>query len=223
MIRLHHLNNSRSQRIIWALKELNLDFEIVSYDRDPITYQAPESLKEIHPLGKAPVLEDEGLVIAESAVIIDYLVSQYAPHLKPNGDYKAQLGYHYWMHYAEASLMPFMVMRLVFEKIKTSPMPFFAKPIAKKIANQASRSFVSPNIATHMRYLETHLSDREWFCGEEISGADFQMIFPLEAAIARNLVDNKEFPNIANYVKRVHKRPAYRAALELAGDYDYAN
>lgn len=222
MIRLHHLNNSRSQRIIWALKELNLDFEIKSYDRDPITYQAPASLKEIHPLGKAPVLEDDGQVIAESAVIIDYLVSQYAPHLKPSGEYKEQLNYHYWMHYAEASLMPYMVMKLVFEKIKTSPMPFFAKPIAKKIVNKASTSFIAPNIATHMKYIENHLSDREWFCGKEMSGADFQMIFPLEAAVARKVVSNEQFPNIVKYVKQVHERPAYQAALKASGDYDYA-
>ena len=222
MITLHHLNNSRSQRIIWLLEELNLDFEIRSYERDLMTYQAPESLKKIHPLGKAPVLEDAGQVIAESAVIIDYLINQYALHLKPSGEYKEQLSYQYWMHYAEASLMPFMVMKLVFEKIKTSPMPFFAKPIAKIIVNKANMSFIAPNIATHMQYIEKHLSEREWFCGNEISGADFQMIFPLEAAVARNLVNNEEYPNIVRYVRQVHSRPAYQAALDVSGDYDYA-
>lgn len=222
MIKLHHLNNSRSQRVIWALEELGLDFEIESYQRDPTTYLAPEKLKEVHPLGKAPILEDGENKIAESAVIIDYLVNQYAPNLKPEINTEEYLNYQYWMHYAEGSLMPYLVMKLVFDKVKTSPMPFFARPIAKKIAEKATSNFIRPNLVTHLSYINHYLNGRSWFCGDALSGVDFQMIFPLEAACARGLATPETHPNISNYVASIHARPAYQAAIDAAGDYDYA-
>lgn len=223
MITLHHLENSRSQRILWLLEELGVEYEIKRYERDPKTNLAPDSLKAVHPLGKSPLITDGGKVIAESAVIISYLIRTYGKELDltPQPGSKAEDQAEYWLHFAEGSLMPYLVMTLVFNKIKTSPMPFFVRPIAKAIANQVLQSFVTPNVESTMTFINDHLSRHTWFAGDNMSAADFQMIFPLEAAMNRSEAA-KSMPAIAKYVERVHATETYKAALKKGGPYDYA-
>jgi len=226
MITLHHLNNSRSQRILWLMEELGLEYQIQFYERDPVTIFAPKSLEKVHPLGKSPVIVDSDNAeladtpIAESGAIIEYLVEQYGAQLKPSMA-QAIIQYRYWMHYAEGSLMPPLLMNLVFNKMKTAPMPFFIKPIARMLADKVVSSFVGPNIKRHLRFIDAHLAQQPWMCGETFSAADIQMSFPLEASVARGLI-NETYPNILDYVKRFQQRPAYQAALKAGGEYDYA-
>jgi len=220
MITLHHLNNSRSQRILWLLEELKTPYEITFYERDKITILAPKELKKIHALGKSPVITDGDVTVAESGAIIEYLVQTYGNDLYPQPGSAQHRDYTYWMHYAEGSLMPQMLIKLIFDKVKDSPMPFFVKPIARMIANKVLDSYAGPNIKTNLTFIENHLSQQEWFCGDKLTGADIQMSFPLEAMIAREGGD--QYPNIAAYVRKFQARPAYQKALEAGGEYDYA-
>ncbi|MEC9256703.1 MAG: glutathione S-transferase, partial [Pseudomonadota bacterium] len=188
MITLHHLENSRSQRILWLLEELGVDYEIKLYKRDPKTNLAPDELKAIHPLGKSPLITDGGKVVADSAVIVNYLIRNYDKdnRFSSTQDSDAAQQTEYWLHFAEGSLMPYLVMSLVFTKVKTAPMPFFVRPVAKGIADQVMKSFISPNVENSLRFIEDHLSKNVWFSGDDMSAADFQMIFPLEAAMTRS-------------------------------------
>ncbi len=220
MITLHHLNNSRSQRILWLLEELKIPYEIKFYERDKITILAPKELKKIHALGKSPVITDGDVTVAESGAIIEYLVQTYGKGLYPQPGGSEHRDYTYWMHYAEGSLMPQMLIKLIFDKVKNSPMPFFVKPIARMIANKVLDSYAGPNIKTNLTFIENHLSQQEWFCGNNLTGADIQMSFPLEAMIAREGGD--QYPNIAAFVRKFQARPAYQKALEAGGEYDYA-
>lgn len=222
MITVHHLNNSRSQRILWMLEELEVPYEIQRYERDAKTMLAPASLKKVHPLGKSPVITDGDLVVAESGAIIEYLAHTYGKDtLLPAAGGQGWLDHTYWMHYAEGSLMPQLVMRLVFEKVRTSPMPFFAKPIAKAIADKTHQTFLGPMIDTHLDFVEAHLAKNTWFLGGQLSAADIQMSFPLEASVARGIIGSNR-PNITAWVERAHARPAYQRALEKGGEYDFA-
>lgn len=223
MITLHHLENSRSQRILWLLEELGVDYEIKLYKRDPKTNLAPDELKAIHPLGKSPLITDGGKVIAESAVIVNYLIRNYDKdgRFTTAPDSEAAQQNEYWLHFAEGSLMPYLVMSLVFTKVKTAPMPFFVRPVAKGIADQVMKSFISPNVENSLRFIEDHLSKNMWFAGENMSASDFQMIFPLEAAMTRSGIASK-LPAINAWVKKVHALPAYQNALKKGGPYDYA-
>ncbi len=218
MIILHHLNNSRSQRILWLLEELELVYEIKRYERDPVTQLAPDSLKKIHPLGKSPVLTDGEQVIAESGAIVEYLVGQYGTHWRPESAADQQ-AYTYWLHYAEGSLMPFLLMKLVFDKVRDSPVPFFIKPIMKGIHSQVMKAFLGRNLKNNFAFIENHLAQHKWFAGPEISGADIQMSFPLEAGLDRIRGD---YPEIKSYLQRIHDRPAYQKALKAGGEYIYA-
>ena len=220
MITVHHLNNSRSQRILWLLEELGLEYEIKRYERDPQTMLAPESLRAIHPLGKSPVITDGDLVIAESGAIIEYLVEKYGDgRLIPALDDPDRLRYTYWLHYAEGSLMPQLLMKLAFERVAHSPLPFFIAPVAKLIANQAKSTHIEPEIAKHLDYLEAEIQREKWFAGEDFTAADIQMSFPLEAAFAQtNLGTNHR--SIADFLERIHSRPAYQCALDRGGDYN---
>lgn len=222
MITLHHLENSRSQRLIWLLEELGVEYRIERYQRDAKTSLAPEALKKIHPLGKSPVITDGDQTIAESGLIIEYLLKTYDNgRLLPADNTPAYWQYLYWLHYSEGTLMPLMVMSLIFNKIKTAPMPFFVRPIAKGIADKVMQSYVGPNLANNLRVIEAHLSSNTWFAGEQMTGADFQMIFPLEAALGRS-IKAADFPHIAAYVQRVHALPAYQEGLRKGGPYEYA-
>jgi glutathione S-transferase len=218
MIIVHHLNNSRSQRILWLLEELNLPYEIKRYERNKLTMLAPPELKEVHPLGKSPVITDGDLVIAESGAIMEYLVNKYGNgRLKP-ADEKNALRYTYWLHYAEGSAMPILLLTLIFNKIETAPMPFFIKPIAKTISANVRKAFINPNTKTHFDFMEGELGKNAWFAGNEFSAADIQMSFVVEAAGARGVL--KERPRLQAYLKSIHARPAYKQALERGGEYD---
>lgn len=220
MITVHHLNNSRSQRILWLLEELGLPYEIKHYQRDAKTMLAPASLRAVHPLGKSPVITDDDVTVAETGAIIEYLVDCHADgRLTPEKNSADWLKYRYFMHYAEGSLMPFLVMKLVFNKIETSPMPFFAKPIAKKIAQKTKQTFIQPNLDTHLQFLESELQYTEWFAGNELTAADIQMSFPLEAATARGGLTASSHPQLKAYLDRIHARPAYQRALEKGGEF----
>lgn len=222
MITVHHLQNSRSQRILWMLEELGVDYTVKRYERDAETQLAPQELLDIHPLGKSPVIEDGDARVAESGAIIEYLGGRYGQgSMVPEDGTAARREYIYWLHYAEGSLMTPLLLRLVFERIKATKMPFFARPIARGISDKVMSSFVTPNITRHMQFVDDHLAKNEWFAGNALTGADVQMSFPLEAASARGVVGDQH-ANIQQYVQRVQARPAYRAALQQGGPYDYA-
>jgi len=223
MIIVHHLNNSRSQRVLWLLEELGLDYDLKRYERDPKTLLAPPALREVHPLGKSPVISDDSLTIAESGAIIEYLVDRYGNgRLTPSAGTPERLRYTYWMHYAEGSAMPPLLLKLVFDRIEKAPVPFIVKPVARAIAQRAKRSFVEPQIARHLDYLESELGKHKWFAGPSFSAADIQMSFPLEAALARGGLDAQR-PRLMDFLERIHKRPAYQRALERGGAYELLN
>ncbi|MFI5444351.1 glutathione S-transferase [Polaromonas sp. UC242_47] len=220
MITVHHLNNSRSQRVLWLLEELGLPYEITRYERDRKTMLAPASLRGVHPLGKSPVITDGDLTLAESGAIVDYLIERYgAGRLAPAAGTPERLRYSYWLHYAEGSAMPPLLLKLVFDKIETAPMPFFVKPIARAISGKAKSGFIEPQIRQHLDYLEGELGKSAWFAGDEFSGADIQLSFPLEAAAARGGL-NASRPRLMNFLQRIHARPAYQRAIERGGEYN---
>jgi glutathione S-transferase len=190
MIVVHHLNNSRSQRVLWLLEELQLPYEIRRYERDPQTMLAPPELRAVHPLGKSPVISDGDLTLAESGA--DPGVPRRPVWGRPPGHRARHAGAHalqLLMHYAEGSLMPPLLLKLVFDRVESSPMPFFAKPVARGIADKVRKAFVLPNLRTHLDFLEQELKDRDWFAGPAFTAADVQMSFPLEAAQARGGLD----------------------------------
>ena len=221
MLTVHHLNNSRSQRVLWLLEELGVPYEIKRYERDPKTMLAPPELRAVHPLGKSPVITDAGQTIAESGAIIEYLVDKYGEGsgLKPAAGTPERLRYTYWLHYAEGSAMPPLLLKLVAQRIGTAPMPFFAKPIARKIAATLQSSFINPQLKLHFGYMDNELSKTGWFAGDTFSAADVQMSFPLEAGSARAGMKGRT-PAIDDFLQRIHARPAYQRALERGGEYE---
>ena len=223
MITVHHLNNSRSQRVLWLLEELGLPYEIEHYQRDPKTMLAPDALRKVHPLGKSPVVTDGDVTMAESGAIIEDLVERYGNgRLIPPPNTPERRRFRYWLHFAEGSAMPPLLLKLIFERIKVSPMPFFAKPIARGIANKVMAAMVDPNLKRQLDFMEGELRQSEWFAGSEFSAADIQMSFPVEAAAQRAGLDASR-PKLMAFLKRIHARPAYRRALERGGPYSFAN
>jgi glutathione S-transferase len=223
MIVVHHLENSRSQRILWLLEELGLEYEVRRYARDPQTMLAPAALRQIHPLGKSPLVTDGDLTLAESGAIIEYLVDRYGQdRLRPRPDTPERLRYTYWLHYAEGSAMPPLLLKLIFNRIETGPMPFFVRPVARGIARKVNETFIDPQLALHFDYLESQLSDRNWFAGAEFSAADVQMSFPIEAAAARGILEPGR-ARLKDFLARIHARPAYGRALERGGPYALLN
>lgn len=219
MITVHHLANSRSQRVLWLLEELGLGYEVRRYERDPGTLLAPPALRDVHPLGKSPVITDGALTVAESGAIVEYLVERYGGgRLAPPAGTAERLRYTYWLHYAEGSAMPPLLLKLIFDRIETGPMPFFVRPVARAIAGRVKSSFVEPQIRLHLDYLEGELARSTWFAGNEFTAADIQMSFPLEAAAARAGLDASR-PYLRDFLDRIHARPAYRRALERGGTY----
>lgn len=219
MITVHHLENSRSQRILWLLEELGLPYEVRRYERDRKTMLAPPALQAVHALGKSPVVTDDRVTVAESGAIVEYLVDTHGGgRLRPAAGTEAHRRYVYWLHFAEGSAMPPLLMQLVFDKVRSAPMPFFVKPIAKGIADKVTRSFIAPNIRSQLEFMEGELGDRPWFAGEDFTAADVQMSFPLEAASARGGLDRR-YPQLVDWLARIHARPAYLRALEVGGPY----
>ncbi|NHZ90722.1 glutathione S-transferase [Massilia sp. CCM 8733] len=220
MIIVHHLNNSRSQRILWLLEELGLAYEIKKYQRDAKTMLAPPELRAVHPLGKSPVITDDANTVAESGAIIEYLLERYGNgKFVPPAGTPDKLRYTYFMHYAEGSAMTPLLMKLVFDRVEKSPMPFFAKPIARGIAQKVKGTYILPQIAQHLAYLEAELAKSPWFAGAQFSGADIQISFVLEAAASRGGLGDK-YPKLMDFLNRIHARPAYQRALERGGLYE---
>ncbi|HEX4385402.1 MAG TPA: glutathione S-transferase [Myxococcales bacterium] len=219
MLTVHHLNNSRSQRVLWLLEELGLEYELKRYQRDPKTMLAPPALREVHPLGKSPVVVDDGLALAESGAVLEYLVDRYGNgRLKPDASSPERLRYTYWMHYAEGSAMPPLLLKLIFDRVEKSPMPFFVKPIAKGISAKVKAAFITPNLETHLDFMESELGKFTWFAGEELTAADIQMSFPIEAARSRGGLNGSR-PRLMSFLQRIESRPAYKRALERGGPY----
>ncbi len=207
MIRVHHLNDSRSQRVLWLLEETGTPYDVVRYERDKKTMLAPQELRRVHPLGKSPVVEDDGKIFAETGLIVEYLVQRFGPDLAPPRDSELYWRYKYWLHYAEGSLMPPLLLKLVVNRLGLLGLP--AKP------------FVNAQLKLHLDYLEGELEKAPWFAGGDFSAADIMMSFPLEAARARAGLDETR-PKLMNFLHRIHARPAYQRALEKGGAYRYA-
>ena len=207
MITVHHLENSRSQRVLWMLEELGLPYEIKRYERNKATMLAPPELKAVHPLGKSPVLQDGDRTLAETGAIVEYLVERADGRLGPPAHRDQALRYRFWLHYAEGSLMPPLLLKLVLSRI-----PLFGKRITKRI---------QPMIDVHLDYVESELAQRPWFAGDAMTAADIMMSFPLEAARARAGLDASR-PRTIAWLDKVHARPAYQTALKKGGPYAYA-
>ena len=223
MITVHHLNNSRSQRVLWLLEELGLPYEIKKYERDAKTMLAPPELLKVHQLGKSPVITDDGVTVAESGAIVEYLVERYGNGaLAPAIGTSQRLQWRYWLHFAEGSAMSPLLLKLIFDKIPQSPMPFFVKPIARAICAKVLAVMVEPNLKRQLDFMEAELGKSDWFAGHEFSAADIQMSFPVEAAAQRAGL-NASRPKLMAFLKRIHARPAYKKALERGGPYSFAN
>ena len=223
MLTLHHLETSRSHRILWLLEELGVPYALRRYQRDPLTRLAPPELKHLHPLGKSPVITDGELVVAESGAILEYLAECYgaqAPaelaHLEPARGTPAHRQCRFWMHYAEGSLMNWLVMQLVFGSIPRQPMPFFVRPVARALCAGVQEKLIQPNVQAALAFMEHHLAQHRWFAGEHLSLADFQMSFAVEAALARGTAASA-WPHLQAYLQRIQARPAYQRALEKGG------
>ena len=207
MIIVHHLENSRSQRVLWLLEELGLPYDLRRYRRDPKTMLAPPELARIHPLGKSPLIEHGGRVLAETGAIVEYLVELADGRLGPPANRDAVLRYRHFLHYAEGSLMPPLLIMLVLRRMSLLGRP--ARPTVQRMIDR------------HLDWLESELADRSWFAGDDFTAADIMMSFPLEAARGRAGLDASR-PRIADWLERIHARPAYRAALAKGGPYAYA-
>ncbi|MFG6111679.1 glutathione S-transferase family protein [Stenotrophomonas nematodicola] len=224
MIKVHHLDHSRSLRVLWMLEELGLPYQVVTYQRDPKTWLAPPSLREVHPLGKSPVLQDDALVLAESGAILEYLADRYdsgrqlSPELLP-AQASERLRYRYWMHYAEGSAMPPLLMSLVFARVRKAPMPFFARPIARGIVDKVMKQFVGPQLTLHLQWMEHELGQSPWFAGERFTAADIQMSFPIQAAASR-AGGMQAYPKLQGFLQRIEQRPAYQRASDRGGALD---
>jgi len=221
MITVHHLENSRSQRVLWLLEELGVQYRVKRYARDPETQLAPAALHKVHPLGKSPVITDDGLTVAESGAIIEYLLERYGQGsgLLPAPGTPERLSYTYWLHYAEGSAMPPLLLSLIFRKMPQQPMPFFVRPVVRGIAAKALSGFVRPQLELHLDFMEGELSKSEWFAGDAFTAADIQLSFPLEAAGAAGLLGETR-PHLQAFLERVRERPAYQRALKKGGPYD---
>jgi len=218
MITVHHLNNSRSQRVLWLLEELGLEYEVKRYQRDRQTMLAPPELRAVHPLGKSPVIVDGGVALAESGAIVEHLADRYgAGKLAPAFGSPERVRYLYWLHFAEGTAQPPLLLKLLFDRIKTKS-PLLIRPIARAIADKALTTFVLPNLGRNLDFMESELGKSEWFAGAQFSAADIQMSFPLEASRARGGLDEKR-PRLMAFLEKIHARPAYRRAIERGGEY----
>jgi glutathione S-transferase len=218
MLTVHHLDNSRSQRVLWMLEELGTPYELKRYQRDPGTMLAPPELRKVHPLGKSPVITDGDLTLAESGAILEYLVQRYGQGRFVPPAEADRVRYRYWMHYAEGSAMPPLLLKLVFDRLEKSPAPFFVRPLLRQIAGRVKSTYVEPQIALHLDYLEGELGKSQWFAGNEFSAADVQMSFPIEGAAARGGLDASR-PLLMSFLDRIRARPAYKRALERGGKF----
>ncbi|MDY6924192.1 MAG: glutathione S-transferase [Pseudomonadota bacterium] len=221
MITVHHLNDSRSQRVLWLLEELGLAYEVTRYQRDAKTMLAPPELKAIHPLGKSPVLDDGAVRVAETGAIIEYLLEAHpGSGLRPAPNTPAGRRYTYWLHYAEGSAMTPLLLKLIFSQIPKRA-PLLARPVISGMARKVDASLIAPQLKAHTDYWEAELARSEWFAGDAFSAADIMMSFPVEAAGSR-VGYGPDKPRLKAFLERIHARPAWRRALERGGPYSYA-
>jgi glutathione S-transferase len=221
VIIVHHLNNSRSQRVLWLLEELGVPYEVKRYERDANTMLAPPALLAVHPLGKAPVIVDGAVTVAESGAIVEYLIEHYGGGrlIPPTGSLERRR-YTYWLHYAEGSAMPPLLLKLVFDRVANGPAPWPISVVARRIAATVMNAFINPQLKLHLDYMENEIAAHTWFAGETFTAADVQMSFPLEAAAARAGL-NASRPHLWNFLDRIHARDAYKRALERGGSYSF--
>ena len=221
MIIVHHLEDSRSQRVLWLLEELAIDYEVKRYNRDPVTSLAPPELYAVHPLGKSPVISDGDISVAETGAIFEYLIDTYdkSGRLKPASGTQESRDYTYWLHYAEGSAMTNLLLKLVFSRLPERA-PMLMRPIVRRVSASAEEGFIDPRIAEHANWWNASLQESGHFVGDQLTGADIMMSFPLEAAATR--ADLSELPHITAFLERIHARPSYQAALEKGGPYAYA-
>ncbi|KAJ7188826.1 glutathione S-transferase [Mycena filopes] len=242
-ITLHWLEKSRAQRILWLLEEINVPYEIKTYKRDPKTHLADPALKEIHPLGKSPVVTIGDLALAESALIVEYLSEHFGANLIPTkwkaglegkvgGETAEYMRYRYFMHYCEGSLMSLLLLSLVSNNIKSAPVPFFIRPVTSQISGKINKGYLDPNFATHFAFLEEQLASSPdggpYLCGAKLSGADMMMSFPV-VAVTSNLdrgpanMTKETFPKLFAYAETLKKSESYKRAVDkivaLNGEY----
>ena len=222
MLTVHHLNNSRSQRVLWLLGELGVPYEIKPYQRDAATMLAPPELRAVHPLGKSPVVTEGDVTVAETGAIVEWIIERHGQgRLAPSPGSAERLRWTYWLHYAEGSAMPPLLLKLVFGRLPAGA-PFFLRGLVGSIAARAQSSFVDPALKTHFDYWESELGKSEWFAGPEFTAADVMMSFPVEAAADRAGALTGR-PRLAAFLQKIHARPAYRRALERGGPYAFAD
>jgi glutathione S-transferase len=221
MIVVHHLEASRSQRVLWALEELGLEYEVKKYLRDPETMLAPKELREVHPLGKSPVITDGGRTYAETGAILEHLARKYGNgKLVPKEGTPEHDRYTYWLHYGEGSAMPALLLKLIFGRMQSGKgVPFLARPIVKAVGNKVCDTFVDKNLKNHLDWIEEELGKSTWFAGEELSMADIQMSFPVVAGVTR-AGGNVKRPRMAAFVERMNARDAYKRAIEKGGPFE---
>ncbi len=213
MLQVYHLVNSRSQRVLWLLEELELPYDIVFCTRDPITQTAPLSLQQQHLLGKVPILVDGAVALAETGAIFDYVLEQYgADRLIPVRGSAAKTQYFYWKNFAEGSFMPTLAMKQVFARM-TSKSPWLLRPIFKLIQREVNARYLNPTLYQQLDTIEQQLSQSTWLAGEALSAADLLLMFMLEAACV-SLVDAVRYPHISGYVQRVRSLPSYQRAVD---------
>ena len=221
MIKVHHLNDSRSQRVLWLLEELGLDYDVVRYERNPGSRLAPPELLAIHPLGKSPVIEDGAITVAETGAIVEYLLETYGQgRLRPAPGSEEARRFTYWLHYAEGSAMPPLLLKLVFTMLPRRA-PALMRPLVKGVAAKALAGFVDPQLRAHVDFWEAELGRSDWFAGDQFTAADIMMSFPVEAGADRAF-DAETKPRLKAFLERIHARPAYRRALRRGGEYSYA-
>jgi glutathione S-transferase len=221
MITLHHLENSRSQRIVWLLEVLQLEYDIKKYKRDPKTGLAPKDLRKISSLGKSPVMEIDGEILPESGAIFQYLLTKYDTEFNwhPKTDSPSYKDFNFWLHFAEGSLMPPLVMKFIFSTIETK-VPFFIRPLPKLIFKGIDIAYLDHTLRYILEFIEKHLTTHQYFLGEKFSAVDIMMSFPLEA-LASSQIELSAYPNIRTHVQNLKTREDYKKALKVGGEYAY--
>ncbi len=220
MITVHHLSNSRSQRVLWLLEELGVPYEVKRYERNATTRLAPPELRAVHPLGKSPVITDDGRAIAETGAIVDYLIERHGGgRLIPLAGTEERLRYGYWLHFAEGSAMPPLVMTLVLQGM-VKAVPLLLRPLARRMADGVRDRYLNPTMAAQLDFMQAELERDTWFAGQEFTAADVMMSFPVEAAASRTGLGGRA--KLTNWLDRIHARAAYKKALARGGPYAYA-
>lgn len=222
MIVVHHLEKSRAHRIVWLLEELGLDYEVVRYRRDPDTLLAPPELRAVHPLGRSPVVVDDGETLAESGAIMETLLERYDPQsrLAPAVGTPERARWHYWMHFAEGSAMPPLLVSLILKRVREARMPFFARPVARTIADRVTANLVAPQLRANGQYMDDALAADPWFAGASFSAADIQMSFAVQAQAARGGIAG--WPHLQDWLQRAQSRDAWQRTVARVGPLELA-